>query len=56
MQEEVKQIINEIEELRKNLNRLIDSKGTADPEVISMSRKVDSLLNEYYRLLKEKTD
>ncbi|MBO8129581.1 MAG: aspartyl-phosphate phosphatase Spo0E family protein [Peptococcaceae bacterium] len=55
MEDDIADILAKIEELRERLHRVIEAKGTiADPEVIATSEMLDALLNEYYRLLKQK--
>lgn len=54
MHRELKLILKEIETLRRNLETIIKEKGLADPEVITASMMVDSILNEYHNLLMRK--
>jgi len=46
-------IVAQIEELRKNLNAIVQDKELTDPEVLAASTKLDEALNEYNRLLKK---
>ncbi|MCU6790571.1 MULTISPECIES: aspartyl-phosphate phosphatase Spo0E family protein [Paenibacillus] len=48
------QLIERIEELRQELNRLSRNKDLADPELLTASRMMDAVLNEYNRLLIDK--
>jgi hypothetical protein len=45
-----KALIAEIEQLRRQLENLIEHKGLSSPEVIELSQKIDALVNEYTRL------
>lgn len=48
----IKTLLDSIEELRKQLNVLINRKQVlTDSEIIAVSRKLDSLLNEYNRYI-----
>lgn len=49
------ELLRKIEALRDNLKDLVNSKEATDQEVIIASQMLDVLLNEYYRLLKQKT-
>lgn len=51
--EEVKEVLKAIEELRAKLNNLYENKGTIDSGVIRLSEMLDSMLNEYERLIKK---
>ena len=53
---EVEAILNEVEELRKHLNKFAEdkSKTFTDPEIISISKELDILLNSYHNLMKAK--
>lgn len=42
------QLLKLIEEMRNQLNQLGKLKPLTDPEVVSLSQKLDKLLNEYY--------
>lgn len=53
--DELKEILNEIEELRENLHKLIEKNSEEfGHEIMSTSRMLDAVLNEYYKFLKEK--
>lgn len=41
-------ILAEIEELRQIMHRVARTKGTADKELLAVSRKLDAALNKYY--------
>ncbi|QEK11034.1 aspartyl-phosphate phosphatase Spo0E family protein [Crassaminicella thermophila] len=44
-----------IQRLRKKLHKLIDEKNdNLNPEIIKISQMLDILLNEYYKIQKEK--
>jgi stage 0 sporulation regulatory protein len=48
-------MINKIQELRKHLNELVDKKtNLQDAEIISASRLLDTILNEYEKIIKYK--
>ncbi|MFZ3100779.1 MAG: aspartyl-phosphate phosphatase Spo0E family protein [Desulfitobacteriaceae bacterium] len=53
---EIKEILKQIEELRKSLVKLGESRGLTDPEVVTASQALDAVLNEYYKLLRERVD
>lgn len=45
-------ILAEIEELRQNMHRIANVKGTtADQEVLAASQKLDIAINKYYRIV-----
>lgn len=51
---EIEEILTQIEDLRKKLNMLIKEKDTLlDPKVIVASQMLDSMLNEYDRIVKK---
>lgn len=51
---EIQDIIKKIEKARKEMNDLISEKGDLlDQEVIIASQKLDSVLNEYNKVLKQ---
>lgn len=56
MQSKFNQILSKIEELRTELEFLLNDKGAGDKEVIDASRVLDKLLNDYNRLLIEKKE
>ncbi|MFE4201695.1 aspartyl-phosphate phosphatase Spo0E family protein [Aneurinibacillus aneurinilyticus] len=43
----------QIEEARTELNSLAKTKALTEPQVLKVSRKLDILLNEYNRYVKE---
>ena len=45
-------LIKRIEELRSDLVRMKVGRAYSDPEVVSASRKLDDVLNEYQELVK----
>ncbi|MDD3224512.1 MAG: aspartyl-phosphate phosphatase Spo0E family protein [Clostridium sp.] len=48
-------IIQEIEELRQNMNQLVNKKNKlTDPEVVALSQRLDGLLNKYSNLINNK--
>ncbi|QTL96586.1 Spo0E family sporulation regulatory protein-aspartic acid phosphatase [Iocasia frigidifontis] len=48
---EKKKIIAMIQDLRKELHKLVKEKGMQDENVIMKSQELDKLLNEYEKLL-----
>ena len=54
MPEDLKGILNIIEELRRKLHSVGEGKTLNDPEVVAASQKLNKALNEYYRLLQQK--
>jgi len=38
-----------MEELKDMLNKLIGEKGLSSKEVLELSRKIDKLINDYYK-------
>lgn len=51
----IEELIQKIDETRKRMNDLIQEKeNLVDPEVITVSQKLDSVLNDYNNLLKSK--
>lgn len=53
---DVDEIIKKIDELRLNLIKLKKGRDFTDEEVVSMSQMLDDVLNEYYKLAKQKPD
>ncbi|OAA92072.1 aspartyl-phosphate phosphatase Spo0E family protein [Clostridium ljungdahlii] len=54
--DEIEGIFQKIAELRKELENLIEQKkNLLDPEVIVASQMLDSILNEYNKIIKNKT-
>lgn len=52
---EIEDILREIEELRVELVKAIEKKkNLLDPDIIKESQKLDSILNEYNKMLNEK--
>jgi flagellin-like hook-associated protein FlgL len=51
--DEIKKILQKIEELRQQLNSF-QAKQLTDPEVIRISTELDQVLNEYQRVLNQK--
>ncbi|MGG0822380.1 aspartyl-phosphate phosphatase Spo0E family protein [Paenibacillus turicensis] len=51
--DEIKEILQKIEELRQQLNAF-QAKQLTDPEVIKISTELDQVLNEYQRMLNQK--
>ncbi len=47
----LKEVSNQIDCLKIQLNKLWDEKGSANEEVLRVSEEIDRLLNEYDRLL-----
>jgi hypothetical protein len=46
-------LLYQIEEARTELNSLAKTKALTEPQVLKVSRKLDILLNEYNRYVKE---
>ncbi len=50
---ELKELIDKIQDLRKYLHLLLEEKeNLLDPEIVSVSKMIDTLLNEYEKILK----
>lgn len=47
-------LLTEIEELRLRLYSVAGNKDLVDPEVLNLSRRLDRLLNEYYKCASRK--
>lgn len=56
MQTKFDQILGKIEELRNELERLLNDKDIGDKEVIDASRELDNLLNNYNKMIIEKEE
>ncbi len=56
MPQDLKEILNTIEILRQKLHSSGAGKVLTDPEVVAASQKLNEVLNEYYRLLKQKEE
>ncbi|GIN92158.1 hypothetical protein J22TS1_32090 [Siminovitchia terrae] len=54
MNNNIKELSQQIQDLRKHLNELAKAKLLSDPKVIETSQKLDALLNEFERLIKSK--
>ncbi|AYD39686.1 aspartyl-phosphate phosphatase Spo0E family protein [Clostridium fermenticellae] len=51
---EIKEILRQIEDLKENLNNLINQKSILlDPKIIAASQMLDSILNEYDGIIKK---
>lgn len=53
---ELKELINRIEELRTNLIEIQIGKSYTDPDVVSASQKLDTLLDKYQVLMMNKPE
>lgn len=53
---ELDEILEAIEELRAKLNKVAEGKALTDPEVLLASQMLDALLNEYQKLMKDRTN
>lgn len=54
---DIKDILLEMRELRKHLNDLIkENNDLLIPEIVETSQMLDSVLNKYGRIIKNKTD
>lgn len=53
----IEELMVKIDEMRKQMNDLIQEKeDLVDPEVITASQKLDSVLNDYNNILKSKKE
>lgn len=53
----IRELAQKIDDTRKCMNEIIKQKGDLlDPEVIIASQKLDSILNEYYKILSKTID
>lgn len=43
-----------VERLRHEMNEIASQKSISDPEVLTISKKLDEILNEYQKLLRKK--
>jgi len=53
---ELKELLVIIEELRNKLHKISEGKTLTDPEVIAASNMLDAVLNEYQKLMNNKTN
>ncbi|MDQ7092152.1 aspartyl-phosphate phosphatase Spo0E family protein [Desulfosporosinus sp. PR] len=53
---EIQEIIKQIEELRSSMVRIKEGKSLTDPEVVIASQMLDAVLNEYYKMLRQKLE
>ena len=53
---EIEEILNKVEELRAKLNKFAEDRNFTDPEIVSVSRKLDALLNTYHKLIMDKNE
>ncbi|WP_407313765.1 aspartyl-phosphate phosphatase Spo0E family protein [Desulfosporosinus sp. SB140] len=53
---ELKEIMKQIEELRLSMIKMKEGRDFTDQEVVTASQMLDAILNEYYKMLKQKTD
>ena len=44
-----KELLQKIQKLRSTLNNFVLDKSLVSPEVVELSQRLDSLLNQYYR-------
>lgn len=54
MQEDIHELLKEIERMREQLKRIADNKDLTDPKVVAASQMLDAVLNECYKLVKDK--
>lgn len=53
----MKEIMEQVEKVREEMHKMLKEKGDLlDPEVIAASQMLDSVLNEYYKILNKKVD
>ncbi|BBI34624.1 aspartyl-phosphate phosphatase Spo0E family protein [Cohnella abietis] len=55
MTKNLEELLRQIEQMRHELHELINSKSFSDQEVVVASQMLDSILNEYQRLLSKKS-
>lgn len=54
---EIEDVLEQVEKVREKMNKMLKEKGDLlDPEVIAASQMLDSVLNEYYKILNKKVD
>lgn len=53
---ELEDILKSIEELRSKLNKMAEGKKLTDSEVLSVSHMLDTMLNEYEKIMKNKVN
>lgn len=51
--DEIKEILQKIEELRQKLNA-VQAQHLSDPEVVKISTELDQVLNQYQRVMNAK--
>ncbi|GAB7386683.1 hypothetical protein BSNK01_05190 [Bacillaceae bacterium] len=54
MSADLERLLKQIEELRRHLYEISKDKDFTDPEVVVASQKLDAVLNEYFKLIKQK--
>jgi len=50
---ELNELMLQIENVRREMERLASTKGIHEPKVIAVSQMLDRLINDYYKLLKQ---
>ncbi|MGI6119099.1 MAG: aspartyl-phosphate phosphatase Spo0E family protein [Desulfosporosinus sp.] len=51
---DIEELLKQIEELRANMVKIKEGRTLTDSEVVTASQMLDAVLNEYYKLLKQK--
>lgn len=54
--DELHDIMEKMEKLRQELNEIATQKRIIDAEVITVSKQLDAIINQYQKLLRKKTD
>jgi len=49
----IKELIEEIEELRLNMIKIKEGKSFSDPEVVTASQELDKILDKYHKMMIE---
>jgi hypothetical protein len=56
MSQELQEMLKTIEELGLKLNKISKGKNITDPEVVSAIQVLESTINEYHKLMKDKAN
>jgi thymidylate kinase len=52
--QKIQDVLKNIEDLREQLKNIAESKDLTDISVIDASQRLDDVLNDYYKLIKDK--
>lgn len=52
-QSNLREVLDKLQDLREELDKLVAIKGPNDLKALELSQKLDKVLNEYYKLLKD---